>query len=195
MTVSELLDDVLKYKSYIQSGGFTASGGEPLQQAQFIAELFKQLKHHNIHTAIDTSGHTSGYAQLSGSIQELLSYTDLVLLDIKSINPDKYRELTAVDIHTTLQFAEYLSVKNIPVWIRYVIVPGLTDNESEMEALAKYLCSFSNIERVELLPFHKMGEHKWEAMKLPYYLKETPVPGNEIMQSAKEIFDKYSLPA
>jgi len=184
VTVDKLLNDALRYKIYMDfsGGGFTASGGEPLLQAEFLAELFKQLKKHNVHTAIDTGG----YADVS-EIDRLLSYTDLVLLDIKSLNPKTHIDLTAVKQDKTLEFAEYLNKKRIPVWIRHVVVPGITDSDEDITALAEYLKWFSNIERVDLLPFHKIGEHKWETMGLPYSLKDTPVPDKEKMERLREI--------
>jgi pyruvate formate lyase activating enzyme len=195
MTVDELVKDVLKYKSYICGGGFTASGGEPLLQADSLTELFKRLKSHGIHTALDTSGHMpvnrrAGVPRPTHKTEELLSHTDLVLLDIKSIRPDKFRELTGVELAPTLAFAEYLNQKRIPVWIRYVIVPNLTDSPEDAEKMAEYLAKFSNIERVELLPFHKLGEHKWETMRLPYTLKDTPPPSDEAMAVLRKIFEK-----
>ncbi|MCL2036237.1 MAG: pyruvate formate-lyase-activating protein [Oscillospiraceae bacterium] len=193
MSVSELAEDVLKYSSYINfsGGGFTASGGEPLLQAEFISRLFKTLKSKGIHTAIDTSG-----ARFPGEkdVESLLQSTDLVLLDIKSITPKKYREVTGLDIRATLAFAEDLSAKGIPAWIRYVIVPELTDSEEEAKSLCKYLCGLNNIKKVELLPFHKMGEHKWEALNRAYTLKETPPPSPDTMEKLHGIFAQYRLP-
>ena len=193
MTVSELVADVVKYKSYMRfsAGGFTASGGEPLLQAEFIAELFKILKLNGIHTTLDTSGavfSTSSGSRLQKKIETLLDYTDLVLLDIKSICPDKYRKLTGVKLNPTLDFLEALKKKRISTWIRYVIVPGLTDSSDEAKALADYLEGFSNIERVELLPFHKLGEYKWEAMEKTYTLKDTPAPSDETMEELRSFF-------
>jgi len=187
MTAEELAQDILKYKSFMQvsNGGFTASGGEPLLQAEFITELFKWLSSLGIHTAIDTSGYTAGD---NAHIAELLDYTDLVLLDIKSIIPDKYKQITGVDLTPTLEFAKLLQEKQIPVWIRYVIVPSLTDSYEDAEQLAQYLTQFTNIEKVELLPFHKMGEEKWEELKLPYKLKDTPIPSEQLMKDLKDIF-------
>ena len=191
MTLSEILSDVLKYRSFMKfsDGGFTASGGEPLLQARFITELFKQLQIEGIHTALDTSG----YANLN-DVQELLSYTDLVLLDIKSMQPHKYRELTGVELSKTIKFAEYLDENQIPVWIRYVVIPELTDSADDVEALAIFLKTLSNVERVELLPFHKMGEEKWAKMNMIYALKDTPVPSEQVMERTKEIFEKHKLP-
>ena len=215
ITVEELVRDVLRYKSYIKfsKGGFTASGGEPLLQADFLRRLFKQLKEQGIHTAIDTTGNagiagsggtgnssnTSDNSNNSNSwaafveIEKLLCYTDLVLLDIKSLCPDKYRALSGWELEPTLELARYLNYKQIDVWIRHVIVPGLTDSEEEVDKLARYLTKFSNIQRVELLPFHKIGEYKWESMNLPYSLKDTPEPSDETMKRLKEIVERYGL--
>jgi len=192
MSADELLRDVLKYKSYMQfsGGGFTASGGEPLLQKEFLTEFFKRLKHNNIHTAVDTSGN-AGYEVYH--FEELFAYTDLVLLDIKAVRPDKYRNLTAVDITPALKIAEYLNSRHIPVWIRHVIVPGMTDDAGDIEELARYLKDFSNIQRVELLPFHKIGEYKWEAMKLSYSLKDTPVPEEKIIKHLTGILENHGL--
>jgi pyruvate formate lyase activating enzyme len=191
MTICELMSDILKYQSYMKfsGGGFTASGGEPLLQAPFITELFRRLKREGFHTALDTSGHGD-----PAEAEELFAHTDLVLMDIKSIYPEKFKELTAVDIHTTLRLTQYLSAKKIPAWIRFVVVPGLSDSEAEMEDMAEYLKSLSNIERVELLPFHKMGEHKWAEMKLPYALGDTPVPHPRVMKRLMGILEKHGLP-
>jgi pyruvate formate lyase activating enzyme len=191
MTLDELMSDILKYKSYMKfsGGGFTASGGEPLLQAEFITGLFKQLKQQGIHTALDSSGHGN-----LAETEELFAHTDLVLLDIKAIDSLKFKELTAVDIHTTLELADFLAKKRIPVWIRYVVVPGVSDFDEEMEDIAKYLKGFPNIERVELLPFHKMGEHKWAEMKLPYSLKDTPPPHPRVMRRLEGILTGHGLP-
>ncbi|MCL2227159.1 MAG: radical SAM protein, partial [Oscillospiraceae bacterium] len=163
-------------------GGFTACGGEPLLQAGAIAELFRQLKERGIHTALDTSGSV----ELSRA-KALLDHTDLVILDIKSLQADKYRELTAADINATLKFSEYLSERRIPTWVRHVVVPGLTDSEDSIASLAGYLKNLPNVERAELLPFHKMGEHKWEGMGLPYTLKDTPQPDEGTMSRLNEM--------
>ena len=184
MTALQICEDALKYSSYMKfsGGGFTATGGDPLLQAEFLTELFKRLKSLGIHTAVDTAGHVE-----LGDVSELIKYTDLVLLDIKSIDSEKHRELTAVALEPTLKFAEYLSEKNIPVWARYVVVPGITDCEEDVKKLSKYLLTLKNVERVELLPFHKMGEHKWETMNLPYKLKNTPVPDAKSMKRFEEL--------
>jgi pyruvate formate lyase activating enzyme len=191
MTVDELADDVMKYKTFIRfsSGGFTASGGEPLLHTEFLYELFRRLKADGIHTALDTSGYSKGNPPLV----PLLSNTDLVLLDIKSLNPQKYRDITGVSLDSTLAFAQLLNEMNIPVWVRYVVVPGLTDSDEEAEALADYLAGFSNVERAEVQPFHKMGEYKWEELELPYTLKDTDVPGDELTERIRRIFESRGM--
>ena len=185
-TVPELVEDVLKYRSYMKfsGGGVTVCGGEPLLQAKFITGFFKELKKLGISTCLDTSGNL----KLPG-VKELLTYTDLVLLDIKSLNPEQYRELTGGDLQTTLDFAEYLNEKQIPVWIRHVVIPDMTDGEKGIADLARYLKGMSNVKQVELLAFHKMGEEKWENHNFPYTLKDTPIPSPEKMQQLNEIFE------
>ena len=186
-SVEELLEDIKKYKSYFKfsGGGVTVSGGEPLLQPKFLIELLKALKNEGIHTAVDTSG----YANLE-AVKEVFDYTDLVLLDIKSINPDTFKKVASVDIEPTLNLAKYLAEKNIKMWIRYVVVPGLTDSILDAQKLADYLASFKNIEKVEILPFHKMGEYKWEALGYDYTLKGTLPPDETLIKDIKDLFNK-----
>ena len=159
ISVDELFNNVLRYKQYIMpNGGFTASGGEPLLQPNFLIYLFKKLKEANIHTAIDTSG----MIKITEPIKELLSLTNLVLLDIKHINPNKSKELVGVSNEKELEFAKYLSDNGIPMWIRQVIIPGITDNEEDLLELKKFINSLKTVEKVELLPYHNLGEYKME---------------------------------
>lgn len=166
------VDDVIlkieKYKVYMDmsNGGVTISGGEPLLQPEFVLELVKRLKEKNIHVIIDTSG-----AVFNDRIKEILKYTDLVLLDIKSMNPEKFKRLTSYTIDNTLKMAEFLSGINKPVWIRQVIVPGITDNEEDIKELKKFLNSLRNIEKVEFLTYHSMGKFKWEKLNCIYPLE------------------------
>lgn len=189
LTASELLNEVLKYKNYIQKGGVTATGGEPLLQAAFLKEFFQLCRQEGIHTALDTSGYIYTPKAL-----EVLEYTDLVLLDIKAIKPEQYRSLTGVKLDNTLKFLDYLEQYRIDTWIRHVVVPGLTDNPEQLEALAHYLSPYTVIKKVELLPFHQMGIHKYEQMNLDYKLKETEPLAAEELKRAKEIFNRYNLP-
>ena len=169
ISVDELFNKILNYKTYITpNGGFTASGGEPLLQPHFLISLFKKLKQENIHTAIDTSG----MVDLTEPIKELLSLTDLVLLDIKHINPEKSKELVGASNEKELAFAKYLSDNNIPIWIRQVIVPGITDNEDDLIKLKDFISSLKTVKNIELLPYHNLGKHKWETLGFEYKLKD-----------------------
>ena len=191
MSVDAIIKDVVKYKSFMtfSGGGITVSGGEPLLQPDFVGELFKECKKNDIHTCLDTSG----YIKLDRA-DPVLDHTDLVLLDIKSYNPLVFKDVTGVPIDSTLAFAKHLSDRDIPVWIRYVLVPGLTDDLDDIEALAKYLTTLNNVERIDILPFHKMGEYKWEQLGYDYQLTDTPSPEPEDVARAKDIFLKYNLP-
>ena len=184
-TTSEIVEQITRYKSYIDSsgGGVTVSGGEPLLQTEFLIELFKKLKKLKIHTAIDTSGSIS----INQNIEELLSYTDLVLLDIKHIDNKKCIDLTGHSNKNTLDFAQYLSNHNIPMWIRQVLVPGITDNESDLQKLKEFLGTLNNIKRIEILPYHNMGKFKWEEFGDPYPLENVPIPNKEQIEKAKNI--------
>lgn len=188
---NDLIRDILKYKSYMQfsGGGITVSGGEPLLQPEFVKDLFEKCKKNHIHTALDTSGFIS-----IEKADPVLDYTDLVLLDIKSYNPHVYKHLTGVPLDPTLNFAKHLNERKIPVWIRYVLVPGVTDSKEDLDGLAGFLSTLTNIERIDILPFHKMGEYKWEQIGYQYELADTPEPTKLEVLEAKEIFKKYNLP-
>lgn len=179
VTVEELIQEIKKYRSYLRRGGVTVSGGEPLMQPEFVAEIFRRCHELGIHTALDTSG----YVQIEAA-KPVLAHTDLVLLDIKSYDPDLYRRVTSVSLEPTLKFARYLSEIGKPAWIRFVLVPGLTDPADNIEGLAAFVATLDNVERVEVLPFHQMGAYKWEQMGYPYALKETPPASPELVQSA-----------
>ena len=183
----ELIKEISKYKSYIDTsgGGVTVSGGEPLLQTEFITELFKELKNLGYHTALDTSG----ALPISESIKELLKYTDLVLLDIKHINPEKCVELTGYTNKNTLEFAKYLSNINIPVWIRQVLVPGYTDDKFDLIDLKKFIATLSNVEKVELLPYHNLGKFKWKEIGVPYELENVPSPTLEEIEKVKNLLE------
>ena len=169
-------------------GGVTVSGGEPLMQAEFVLELFKILKTNNIHTAVDTSG-----IFLNDKVKQVLEFTDLVLLDIKHINPDKYLKLTNAPLQATLDFMTYLAETGKKVWLRYVLVPGYTDDETDLHHWAQYASQFSNVERVDLLPFHQMATHKWENMEVTYKLKAVPPAQKADVERAENIFRLYGL--
>lgn len=189
-TAEDALRDVLKYKNFIRNGGLTISGGEPLMQADFVEAVFKGAKEEGLHTALDTSGYLGSKASDS-----LLEQTDLVLLDIKSWNKATYKKTTGCYIEPTLQFAKRLSDMGKPAWIRFVLVPGLTDGEENITGVAKFVSELKNVERVEILPFHKMGENKYEELGIPYELSMTPTPTPAKIDHAKEIFASFGVEA
>lgn len=164
-------------------GGFTISGGEPLVQVAFTRRIFAAAKSMGLHTALDTSGFLGARAT-----DDYLKNVDLVLLDIKSSDPDTYRRVTGVDLEPTLSFAERLAALNKAVWLRYVLVPGLTDDPKNVEGVAKFVAPMKNIEWVEVLPFHQLGAFKWKAMGIDYRLGDTPLPSPALMERAREQF-------
>lgn len=184
ISVSELIEQIKKYKPYIEkTGGVTISGGEPLLQPYFLISLFKELKKINIHTAIDTSG----MIEINDTIKEVLSLTDLVLLDIKHIDTKKCKDLVGFDNTKELSFARYLSDNNIPVWIRQVIVPGYTDNEDDLLKLKDFINSLNNVQRVELLPYHNLGEYKWKELNDVYQLDGVRTATSDDINRVKKI--------
>jgi pyruvate formate lyase activating enzyme len=190
VTVDELIADLQKYQSYINfsGGGVTVTGGEPLMQPEFITEIFRRCQELEIHTALDTSG----YVNLA-TAKPVLNNVDLVLLDIKSFDKQTYNQVTQVALEPTLKFARYLDEINQPAWIRFVLVPNLTDASKNINGLAKFISELNNIERVEILPFHKMGEHKWERLGYDYQLKNTPSASPELVKTAQDIFQEYGI--
>ncbi len=181
------LREIAKNQKYLSraGGGVTLSGGEPLNQPEFVKSIFQGCKELGLHTALDTSGFTGHMAD-----DELLSLTDLVLLDIKHINPEGYKGLTGVSLQPTLDFAKRLAEKNIPVWLRHVLVPGYTDSLEDLAELADFIRDMKNIQRVEILPLHKLGEWKWKKMGLDYKLSEIEEPSEELVAVACETLAK-----
>lgn len=190
VSVDELISDILKYKSYFQfsGGGVTVSGGEPLMQPKFVQEIFKRCRQLGIHTALDTSGYVN--LEIAKSV---LEYTDLVLLDIKSFDPTIYQKVTSVSLEPTLNLARYLNEIHKPTWIRFVLVPDLTDPVDNVTGLAKFIASFDNVEKVEILPFHQLGEYKWEQLGYDYQLKTTAPPSDALLEKVTNIFKSYDL--
>lgn len=183
-SLDELFDKIIRYKNYIfPNGGVTVTGGEPLLQAKFILELFKKLKKEGIHTCIDTSG----IIALTDDIKEVLKFTDLVLLDIKHIDNEKCKELVGKSNKLELEFAKCLSDNNIPIWIRQVLVPGYTDDEQDLLKLKEFISSLKTVEKVELLPYHSIGEFKWKKLGLKYPLEDIPQATDNDITRAKKI--------
>lgn len=189
MTPDEAFQEINKVRAFIRNGGITISGGEPLLQPEFVLELFKRCKEEGIHTAVDTSGYL-----LNDQIKAVLEYTDLVLLDIKHINPEKYQTLTAKPLEPTLHFINYLKEIQKPAWIRYVLVPGYSDDEADLHQWAGYVSTLPFVQRVDILPFHQMGIHKWEQIGAKYKLKEVQPPTKEAVSRAENIFREHGLP-
>ena len=186
MTVAELLDDVMRYKSFMRfsGGGVTVTGGEPFMQPEFLIELLAALKAKGIHTALDTAGFTG-----AANAQKALENTDLLLLDIKSLDPDTYKSLTGAHIEASLRMLDIAKERNVPTWIRFVLVPGLTDNFDHIKQMKEYLSAFENIEKIEVLPFHKMGEYKWADLGISYKLSNTPSPDEAGLEKARRILE------
>ena len=191
-TAADVFKEILKYKSYIKSGGVTVSGGEPLLQAEFIAELFRLLKAEGIHTALDTSGVTfdKDNPQSVEKHLSVLRYTDLVLLDIKHIDEDEHKALTGFSNKRTLDFAQFLSENGKKMWIRHVLVPDITDKDEYLQKLKQFISGLKTVERVEVLPYHTMGEVKYEKLGLPYPLKGVQPPAKQRIENAKNILKK-----
>ncbi len=183
--VDTIVQKALRLKPYMEvsNGGITVSGGEPLLQTTFVTELFKKVKEKKIHTALDTSGSLP----LNENIQELLHYTDLVLLDIKHIDNQKCIDLTGVPNTNTLNFAKYLSNHEIPIWIRQVLIPGITADEDDLKKLKAFISTLKTVEKVELLPYHNLGKFKWEALGKKYELENVIPPSGEEIKRAKDI--------
>lgn len=191
MSVNDIFQEVIKYKRYFkENGGVTVSGGEPLLQIEFISELFRLLKQEGIHTCIDTNGSYSGDKE---TLDLLLKYTDLILLDIKHTNNQSHIELTGKENTNTLKFLDYLNKANKLMWIRYVLVPGYNDDETSLIQLKNLIDSHSNIQKVEILPFHKMGEYKWKELNLEYKLSNVRPANEDDVVKAKRILNLKDL--
>ena len=186
ISLDSIFEKIMRYKYYIYpNGGVTVTGGEPLLQPKFLIELFKKLKKEKIHTCIDTSG----MVNLTDDIKTLLSLTDLVLLDIKHIDPIKCKELVGFSNELEIKFANYLSDNNIPMWIRQVLIPSLTDDKQDLLKLKNFIHSLKSVEKVEILPYHNLGEFKWHELGLKYDLENIPPATDEDVKRAKEILD------
>lgn len=189
-TVEEVVQRVVRYKNYFgDKGGVTVTGGEPLLQIDFVTELFTALKAKGIHTCIDTSGimFHEGDAVNVEKHKKLLPVTDLVLLDIKHIDDEACKKLTGQSNANTLAFAKFLSDNGVKMWIRQVLVPGLTDDEEDLKKTRAFIDELNTVEKVEVLPYHTMGAVKYEKLGLDYPLKDVTSPTKERVMNAKHI--------
>ena len=182
-TVDELVNKILRYRSYFGTqGGVTVSGGEPLCQAAFVTELFRRLRTLGISTALDTSGF-----RFDAQVRELLAVTDLVLLDVKYTTPEDYRRYTGCEMSRVTEFLAYLEQQDIPTWIRHVLIPGYNDNDESLARLSALRKDHTCIRKIELLPFRKLCLEKYHEMNIPFPLEETPeMPGERVEEIRKK---------
>jgi pyruvate formate lyase activating enzyme len=193
VTIGRATEELRKYAVGLKAmnGGFTLSGGEPLMQARFAARLFAAAKEIGIHTAIETNGF---YGDRLSDTE--LANIDLVILDMKAFTPEQHKKVTAGAENTTvIAFCRRLAELRRPMWLRYVLVPGLTDDDKEMQKIADFGSSLGVVERAEILPFHQMGRYKWEKLGIPYTLSGTEPPSQELVERAINIFRSAGLNA
>ena len=192
VTVNKVVADMQEYLVFLRSthGGLTTSGGEPLLQPHFLLALYRRVKQlWDLHTVLDTSGNLGDRAT-----DELLDLTDLVLLDVKSGLPDTYRRVTGAELEPTLAFGRRLAARGNRMWIRYVLVPGYTDAPDNLAVVAEYVASLGDpVERVEILPYHSLGSHKYAELGLPYLLDGVPEPTLEQVRAARAAFAAQGL--
>jgi pyruvate formate lyase activating enzyme len=192
VSIGRAADELRKYRYglKIMSGGFTLSGGEPLMQHRFAVKLLRAAKEMGIHTALDTNGFYGDRLT-----DEELTAIDLVLLDLKQWDPERHRDLTGMDNAPTLAFARRLAAGRRPMWLRYVLVPGLTDTFDTIAPLAAFAAGLGNVERVDVLPFHQMGQFKWAKLGIPYTLPETAPPDLALIERVCDVFRAEGLTA
>ena len=185
----ELVRRALRCRPYWNGGGgVTVSGGEPMMQPEFLIDLFKKLKSHDVHTCIDTSGAPfSREEPFFSKFNELMKYTDLLLVDIKHIDAEEHIKLTGRGNENILEMLRYLSEIKKPVWIRHVLVPGITDNDVYLKKTREFMDTLKNVERAEVLPYHTLGIHKWDELGLDYTLRDVRPPTEERIRNANEI--------
>lgn len=189
-TAQDVFDEAIRYKDFWKAsdGGVTVSGGEPLMQIDFLIEFFTLLKQAGVHTTIDSCGGVfSREPEFIEKLDRLMEVTDLILLDIKQINPEKHLGLTARPNAPILDFAAYLREKKQPIWIRHVLVPTKTDSSEDLEQLKAFIDTLPNVEKVEVLPYHKMGVYKWKELGIPYQLEGIEPPTKESIAEANRI--------
>lgn len=185
-SAGELMNEYSQYKEFLKSGGITATGGEPLAQAEFLEELFKTAKKMNVHTCLDTSAGNYN-SENQNAIDRALKYTDLVMLDIKHIDNDAHKKLTGIGNAHILDFARHISELKIPLWIRHVVVPDITDGEDELFRLGEFISTLSSLKALDVLPYHDMAKMKYEQLGIDYPLSDIPPLSKEKAIESKEI--------
>lgn len=193
MEPSYIIEQYERNISFYKGGGITVTGGEPLMQVDFLVELFTLAKEKGIHTCIDTSGiayKTNANTEWLAKLDKLMTLTDLVMLDIKHIDPEKHKELTSQPNDGILAFAKYLNEKNVDMWIRHVVVPGITDDEKYLYQLGYFIGQLKNLKALDVLPYHTMGETKYEKLGMEYKLKGVPaMDKNKLLEKKAAILD------
>ena len=191
-TADELLDKAERFRSYWKNGGgITVSGGEALLQMDFMLDLFKKAHERGIHTTLDTAGQPFTYEEpFFSKFEELMKYTDLVMLDIKHIDDEEHKKLTGHTNKNILECAKYLSDHGINMWIRHVLVPGITDNDEYLRQTRAFIDTLKTVSKVEVLPYHTLGEYKWGELGIPYPLKGVEPPEDDRVENAKKILCK-----
>lgn len=186
MTVGEIMEQFNDVKEFLRGGGITCTGGEPLMQAEFVAALFEAAKKQGVHTCLDTSGicWTEGTA---AQIDRVLDFTDLVMLDIKHIDPEKHKQLTEQDNANIRRFAEHLGERGIDVWIRHVLVPTVTDDEESLLELGRFIGGIRSLKAIDVLPYHTMGVVKYQSMGIPYRLEGIPAATKQQAKAARDV--------
>ena len=190
VTLARATEQLRKYRYGLKmmSGGFTLSGGEPLMQDRFVVKLFTATKAMGIHTALNSNG------SLHGRLTDAeLDQIDLVIMDIKTWDPERHRNLTGMDNAATLDFARRLANRRKALWLRFVLIPGLTDNDDDIAQIARFAASLGNVERVDVLPFHQMGRFKWKELKLNYALNDVQPPSQQAVERACALFRAEGL--
>nr|WP_297423052.1 pyruvate formate-lyase-activating protein [uncultured Actinotalea sp.] len=190
VALADVLGRVGRYRAVfgVTGGGLTVSGGEPLMQPAFVARLLRGAKAMGVHTAMDTSGYLGAHCS-----DAMLEDLDLVLLDVKSGDPETYRRVTGRDLQPTLDFGRRVAASGTEIWVRFVLVPGLTDDEENVEAVARYVATLPTVTRVEVLPFHQMGKDKWEQLGMRYELEDTRAPEPELVDRVRDQFRSHGL--
>ena len=188
MSVDEIMAKFLRNKSFYSNGGITVTGGEPLLQIDFLTQLFIRCKREGVHTCIDTSGITynSENADYMAKLDKLMEYTDLVMLDLKHIDDEKHRSLTGHSNKNILEFVKYLDSKKVPVWVRHVVVPTVTDEPEYWDRLGRFMATVSNIKALDVLPYHTMGVKKYEELAIDYPLAGIPAREKELAVQARQ---------
>jgi pyruvate formate lyase activating enzyme len=192
VTIAQAAQELRKYRHALKvmSGGFTLSGGEPLMQRRFAVKLLTVARDMGIHTALDTNGY---FGDRLGDGE--LDAIDLVLLDIKAWDRERHRQITGMDVEPTLAFARRLAARKHPIWLRFVLVPGVSDHREDIEQIAAFAANLGNVERVDVLPFHQMGRYKWKRLGLEYTLDAVEPPTNALVEQTCAAFRAAGLKA